>query len=724
MTIKTAPLLLCLAGGIAAIPAAAQDLEEVVVTAQKREQRLQEVPLSVSVVTGAQLTDQGVTDITQLQYSVPGLTYTAGPSPAYSIRGIGTQTFSRSASSDVSVVVDGVIQGQPQPPSNSLFDVQRVETLSGPQGMLFGKNASAGVINVVTNAPDPRENSTSFHADLGENRYQVYQGVENIPLTDHSALRVSAFGNRQDGHLDNVLGNQPLDAYTDYGGRAHYLYDNDAVKISVIADYERDDGMPPIWTVRKASTLAPLLKACGITAGADNTDACLDGPAYRTTKSYGLSAQIDYQIGDYTLTSITADRQYGSTKDTDSDSVALDLLDQNFVHEYDNQVSQELRIASPAHQTLDWVAGLYYYNFDYKYVGEQSGTLGLAPVPLLLDAPLQKIHEYSYAAFGQATWHVWRGLSLLAGLRETRDDISTTGSFPCVPSLGLCYPGVTALGTADDKVSHFNLSYKAGAQYQFDDDQMAYLTYTEGYKGPAINTPYTGNITPTIVQAETPIYVEAGYKDSLFDKALFVNAALFHDLVRNFQAQTLDTQAVPSYFTFANAGKLHSEGFEIDFYGHPISGLRVNGGVTYDNATYGGFLSQCTSVCVGAANVKGNPLANAPRWQTNIGGEYSRPLFDGLNGFAATDVSWRSDVSSSPVPDRNEVIRGYALVNARLGIRSEDGHYGVAFFARNLFDKRFASVIFPDPVSGGANYDQALSPDAFRTLGASIDLNF
>ncbi len=724
MTIKTAPLLLCLAGGLAAIPAAAQDLEEVVVTAQKREQRLQDVPLSVSVVTGSQLTDQGVTDLTQLQYSVPGLTYTAGPSPAYSIRGIGTQTFSRSASSDVSVVVDGVIQGQPQPPSNSLFDIQRVEILSGPQGMLFGKNASAGVINVVTNAPDPREAGTSFHADLGENGYQVYQGVENLPLSEHSALRVSAFANSQGPHIDNVLTGQPADQYTDYGGRAHYLYDGDAVKVNVIADYERDDGAPLIWTARQASTLAPLFKACGVTPGPDNTDVCLDGPADRTTKSYGLSAQIDYQIGDYTLTSITADRQYGSTTDSDSDSVMLDLLDENFVHEYDNQFSQELRVSSPAHQTLDWVAGLYYYNFDYRYAGAQAGTLGLTPVPLLLDAPLQRIHEYSYAAFGQATLHVWRGLNLIGGLRETRDDTSSTGNFPCVQTLGLCVPGVTALGTADDKVSHFNLSYKAGAQYQFDDDEMAYLTYTQGYKGPAINTPYTGNITPTIVQAETPIYVETGYKESFFGKALFVNAALFHDLVRNFQAQTLDVQAVPSYFTFANAGKLHSEGFEVDFYGRPLPGLRLNGGITYDNATYGGFLSECTSVCVGAANVKGNPLANAPRWQMNTGGEYSRSLFDGLEGFGAADVSWRSDVSSSPVSDRNEVIRGYALVNARLGIRSEDGHYGLAFFARNLFDKRFASIIFPDPVSGGANYDQAFSPDAFRTLGASIDIAF
>ena len=698
--------------------------EEIVVTAQKREQRLQDVPVSVSVVSGDQLVDQGVTDATQLQYTVPGLTYTAGPAPAYAIRGIGTQTYSRTASSDVAIVVDGVIQGQPQPPSNSLFDIQRVETLSGPQGMLFGKNASAGVINVVTNAPDPDEFTSSFHTDLGENGYQVYQATENVPLSGNSALRISAFSNGQDARLFNRFDDRGVDQYTDYGGRARYLFSNENVTVNVIADYEHDHGSPPVWTVRHAGSLAPLLAACGVTAGPDNTDVCLDGPNARNTYSYGLSAQIDVPIGAYTLTSITADRQYTSQENSDADSVDLNFLDRSYVREFDNQFSEELRVASPTGRRLEYVAGLYYYDFTYKYNGEQAGTLGFFPVPVLLDAPTQHAKEYSDAAFAQATLHVWDGLSLIGGLRETRDTVSSLGRFPCVPSLGLCIPGLTSLGPQDAKVTHYNLSYRIGAQYRLDDDSMVYLTDTRGYKGPAINTPYLGNITPTIVKAETPTYVEAGLKQSLFDHALTVNAAAFHDIVRNFQAQTLNTQVTPSYFTFANASKLKSEGFELDFYARPAQGLRLDGGIIYNYAIYGDFLSQCTSVCSGAVNVKGNQLANAPRWQMNLNGEYTRPLIDGYDGFIAANVSYRTDASSSPVRDPNEVIKAYALVNGRIGIRSDDGRYSIAFFARNLFDKRFPTVIFPDPVSGGTNYDQAFSPDAFRVLGVSLDLNF
>ena len=703
---------------------AGKGTEEIVVTAQKREQRLQDVPVSVSVVSGYQLVNQGVTDATQLQYTVPGLTYTAGPAPAYAIRGIGTETYSRTASSDVAVVVDGVVQGQPQPPSNSLFDIQRVETLSGPQGMLFGKNASAGLINIVTNTPDPGEFTSAFHTDLGENGYQVYQATENVPLSGNSALRISAFSNGQDARLFNRFDNRPVDQHTDYGGRARYLFSNENVTVNVIADYEHDHGATQVWTVRRAGSLAPLLAACGVTAGPDNTDLCLDGPTSRNTDSYGLSAQIDVPIGAYTLTSITADRQFTSQVNADSDAVALNFLDLNYVREFDNQFSQELRITSPAGRRLEYVAGLYYYDFSYKYNGEQAGTLGFFPSPILLDAPTQHAKEYSDAAFAQATFHVWNGLSLIGGMRETRDAVSSIGYFPCVASLGTCIPGLTALGPQDAKVTHYNLSYRVGAQYRFDDDSMVYLTDTRGYKGPAINTPYAGNITPTIVKAETPTYVEAGIKQSLFDRALTVNVAAFHDIVRNFQAQTLNTQTTPSYFTFANASKLKSEGIEVDFYARPAQGLRLDGGIIYNYAIYGDFLSQCTSVCTGVVNVKGNQLAGAPRWQMNFNGEYARPLIDGYDGFIATNVSWRSDASTNPVKDPNEVIKAYALVNGRIGIRSDDGRYTLAFFARNLFDKRFPTVIFPDPVSGGRNYDQAFSPDAFRVLGASLDINF
>jgi iron complex outermembrane receptor protein len=700
-------------------------VQEIVVTAQKRAQRLQDVPVAVSVVSGDLLKAQGVTDATQLQYTTPELTFTAGPSPAYAIRGIGTQTFSRTASSDVSIVVDGVIQGQPRPPTNSLVDVARVEILSGPQGMLFGKNASAGVINVVTNAPDPRAFSATAHADVGQNGYQVYQGTVNMPISERSALRVSLFSDGEGAVLHNVATDKGADEFTDYGGRARYLFWTDRVKVDVTADYEKDNGGAQEWSSRVATTLAPLLAACGVKPGPYNTNVCLDGPSSATVESYGVSTQIDIPLGGYTLTSITADRQYVFDGNIDSDSVNRNFLSQNSNSEYDNQASEELRIASPSGQRLEYVAGLYFYNFNYRLNGDQSGTLGILPFSILLDAPDQHMNQFSYAAFGQATVHVWQGFSLIAGARETRDLLSSTIQFPCVTTYGRCISGLTALGVTNERVDNDNFSYRVGGQYKFNRDDLVYLTYSRGYKGPAINTPFSGDVTPSLVKPEIPLYLELGAKAAFFNRRLVIDASAFHDTIKDFQAQVLDTQAVPSVFKFANASKLVSQGLQFNAFSKPLPGLSIDGGMIYNHAVYGDFLAACTpTFCNGAENVRGQQLANAPRWSANLNGEYDHPLAAGLDGYVSTNVSYRGAVSSDPVPDPNERIKSFTLVNGRVGVRTADGRYGLAIFARNLFDKRFAAIIFPDPVSGGGNYDQAFSKDAFRVIGVSFDVRY
>ena len=712
-------------GAQAATPASpVTAVQEIVVTAQKREQRLQDVPISVSVVSGDQLKRQGVTDATQLQYTAPELTFTAGPSPSYAIRGIGTQTYSRAASSDVSIVLDGVIQGQPDPPVNSLFDIQRVEILSGPQGMLFGKNASAGVINIVTNAPDPKAASLTAHADVGEHDYQVYQGTLNLPVTADSALRVSVFSNGEGSLLRNAYNDQPINQYTDYGGRARFLFSNEAIKINIIADYEKKNGDVPIYTSRDVGSLGPALAQCGVTAGAHNTDVCLSAPNYLTVESYGLSGQVDIPIGDYTLTSITADRQYARNEGFDTSEIAANLLNVNSTREFDNQISEELRLTSPAGKRLEYVAGLYFYDFDFKLNGAQAGTFGLLPFQALLDAPAQHINEFSYAGFAQATLHLWQGLSLIGGGRETRDIVSATDDFACSNGVGVCIPGITALGNSSDKIDYDNFSYRIGAQYKFSRDDMVYLTYTRGYKGPAINTPYAGDITTTPVKPEIPLYLELGAKAAFFDRRLVLDVVGFHDTVKDFQAQVLDTKVFPSAFVFANASKLQSDGVQFNFMARPLAGLSLDGGFLYNHAVYGDFLAACTpDFCNGAVNVKGQQLANAPRWSANLNGEYDHELTAGYDGYLSANVSFRGATSSDP-PDPKEQIASYAIVNGRLGVRTQDGRYGVAIFARNLFDNRFTSIIFPDPVSGGANYDQAFSRDAFRVIGVSLDAHY
>ncbi|MGH6999820.1 MAG: TonB-dependent receptor plug domain-containing protein, partial [Phenylobacterium sp.] len=255
-------------------------LEEVIVTAQKREQRLLDVPVAVTVVGAGQMERAAIKNIGELQFAVPTLNFNAGPLTSYSVRGVGTATFTRTAENGVSVVVDGVVQGQLVPPSGGIFDVARVEVLSGPQGMLFGKNASAGVVHIVTTAPVLGETEFSGKVDLGEAGLQSYRGIANLPLGDTSALRISAFSDSQQGRLWNLhKGRGRVGGYNNAGVRARLLWDpTENVSVNLIADYEKNHGGNSVWTSRKAGPVTPVLNACGVTPGPENTDLCLDGP--------------------------------------------------------------------------------------------------------------------------------------------------------------------------------------------------------------------------------------------------------------------------------------------------------------------------------------------------------------------------------------------------------------------------------------------------------------
>jgi len=709
---------------------ASAGVAEVVVTAQKREQRLQDVPVAVSVVGGGQLVTQGIVDATQLAQAVPELTF----GEQYNIRGVGTTTFTRSSENDVSVVVDGVIQGQLQPPVNGLFDVARVEVLSGPQGMLFGKNASAGVINIVTNAPKLNRYEFIGHADIGEDGYQVYQAVANLPVGDKAALRISAFSNAQDNILKNNFNGTGLGGYTDAGVRARLLWaPTAALTFNLIGDYEKDHGGGALWTSRVASpAMAFLLGRCGVTPGKENTHVCLDGPNGEGRESYGLSGQIDWRFGDYSLTSITAVRQYSNVGLGDADTLPINLLNLNLSKDYDSQFSQEIRLASPTGQRLEYVLGLFYYNYHYKPFTDQAGELGFLPVPADR-ASVGGINQFSYAIFGQATYHVWGGLSLIVGGRETRDILSSTTTNFVNTANGIALPGFSTVGTYSGKVDTNNFSYRLGSQYKLSPSDMLYLTYSRGYKGAAVNNLAPGTAGPAIVNPEIPIDLEAGYKTSLFERRLVLDVSLFDETIKNFQAQVFETVGGLGTFVFANASKLRVRGVQGSFYSKPLPGLTVNGGLIYNDATYGDFIVPCnaayTAGCTTSGgnlvtNARGEQLAQAPKWKLTAMGEYDHRLTNRFDGFVEADASYQTAIHSSPTPDPNTTIPAYAIVNGRFGVRSADGRYTVAVFAKNLFDQRAPATIFTDPLQPAGNYDQIFLPNAFRVIGVSLDVRY
>lgn len=737
------------------------DSRDIIVTANKREERLQDVPISVSVISGDQITKQNMNEVTDLTRSTPALN-SAGPFGALSIRGVGSIAFSRSAEGSVGVVVDGVALANTSTNPPQLFDVARVEVLEGPQGTLFGRNSSAGVVNVTTVAPDPTKWEVVAHADVGEHNNYIGRAVVNIPVAANAALRIAGSYsqppqiqyNRYDDSWYRVKGKSV---------RGRFLWEPiDALTINLISDYSRFDregGAP--WSVflsTPGSLLSQRLAACGVTVGPENRQGCIDGGNETTTRTYGFSGQVDARIGDHTLTSISAYRAFRSTfGGTDVDSVPINRLNVNESPSNIRNFSQEFRLTSPTGKLVDYVLGLYYFDSKLDGSNTQNGfilrDLASGPAsracpfvrfglpPALCSLPVGQIQTTSssttsYAAFGNATIHLASSLRLLAGVRYGHEDVSalTTGVLAPGALTGLLS---TATIRGDVKDSYF--SYRIGAQFDLSRDVMIYGTYTKGYKGPSVNDQTGTGLAPVIVQPEIPHAGEIGIKANAFQGRLTASVAGFYNRIDNFQAQFFDPTA--SAFIVGNAPKLTTKGVSASIIGRPMRGLTLNLGALYNDAKYGeGYFVACaqgqvgkpgcTTLATGASitDAGGNPLTGAPRWKVTAFGEYAARVGDDAEAFAQADMVYMSKIYFDAAYSPQNVNRSAALFGGRIGARTVDQRYGVSVFARNIFDVYRASVRFATPTASQQldplSFSQISGPESRRTIGVSFDARF
>jgi iron complex outermembrane receptor protein len=763
----------------------ASTIQEVVVTAQKREERLQDVPINVTVVGNAQLTRQNVTDTTSLTEAVPSLTLAGGTLGGLEIRGIGTQTFARSAEPSVSIVADGVVLDRNR--SSELFDVDNVEVLNGPQGMLFGRNSSAGVVSIVTNAPRLNETSLSVHADLGEHDDQSDRIIVNAPLGADAALRVSghydAFGHTV---YDALLGKWDYNA--DAGVRARLLWEPTSnVTVNLIADYDRasfngvNDSVGAFRAILPATgnpggnpanltgaalasynaTVAQLQSACGIVASPSNNRTCVQGingntgGVFYPSEFHLFSAQVDWRLGGYTLTSISAERRssYGDsslapgTPGNDAGSVPVDWLNSNLSNGWAETISQELRIASPASDRLSYVAGVYISSTAQQAAISQTGMvspllapLGCAKAPFCSNADNISINQQDYAVFGQATLKVTDHFNLIAGARET-DDYLHDVTHPFTPAGFTAEPATLKFLALDIKDTRTNFSWRLGGQYVISHDLMVYVTAAQGYKGALVNDQLAANgVGQPLVLPEIPMDYEVGIKSTWFDQRLGVDLALFHDHVKNFQT-TVFIPSTPAGFATGNVPFVTSQGVDLSFFGKPLPNLTLNGGVLYDDAQYSpGYTVACSPLLVpgqgGCFTADGknemNSVRNlifAPNWKVVFSVEYDHPVASGLTGYVQSDVVYTSRFNYSATPDPNLVAPEFTRLGARVGIRTDSGRWGVAVFARNLLDQRIPTYVGGDPLSSsnglaGRSYVQGLNLDSYRVVGVSLDGHF
>jgi len=753
-----------------AVPAAAQDAPapaeadapfastDIIVTAQKREQNLQDVPVAISVVSGTQLERSNVNSAEQLFQRVPTLTFRKGNTnkdSALSIRGVGTISFSSGVEPSVSTVIDGVVYARTGQQTSDFLDVERIEVLRGPQGSLFGKNASAGVINIVSREPGNELGGYVDAAWYEGNEYRI-RGSIGGPLGDGIRASLTGFWSQYDGNARNVFNNHKVNGYEHWGVRGKVIAEpTDNLKITLIADYSKnsDNGFADsIGTVFPSAfnnavfipSLAPLV------LDGKNKDIDNDLDPYTKDKNSGVSGQIDLDLGGVTLTSITAYRHWYNFQQRDGDfrsdapryvntgTAAGDVRSHDRGDLKFDQFTQELRIASANPQFFEYVAGLYYYHtkevdfFNRTVTSCTASTLptvgGLTPCATGSSTFVTNEGNAdfttkltSYSAFGQGTLNFTDAFRGIIGLRYTEDKVSY--DFARRSTSLAAFTGVNPAFASAGSIKDNGWSGNAGLQYDLTDDIVAYTTYTRGYKGPALNVFFnmlardTGRIDPEKSDA-----YEVGLKTRLFDRRLTLNLAGFYAKYDNYQANFLDIVAGQVVTRLTNAGTVSTRGIEMDFNAAITDDFSLSGGFNYTDAHINQFICPPGAAVTCAAAINGKPLPFAPKYKGTVTMDWRLPLnIDGFNVDLNSSLVYQSrtqfDINQNP----NAFQSAYAIWDAGIKVSTDDDKYSLSFIVKNLTDKQFVIQRIPN----GTSFMRQITPrDAERYFGVTARMNF
>ena len=760
-----------LAALAAAAPAAAQEapaatgaLEEIIVTAQKREQNLQEVPIAMSVVSGNLLESTGGFNAESLRQLVPSLnirkTNTA-LNQALFLRGVGTINFAIAAQPSVAFVLDGVVLSSAGEAFGDLYDVERVEVLRGPQGTLFGKNSSAGVVNVVSKKPGEQFDAYVDLSWFEDDETRVKAAID-APLSGQLKTRTTFTWGEYDGYLDNISttpAGGKVNGYDRWGVRSIWVATpSDDVELTFIGDYRESDdnccaevfGAAP--TGVNGPAMALLLS--GVDFKGDKTREIKQNLAMRSTeKAWGLSLQADVGIGDHTLTSITAYRNWDSAEYREGDwrDTAAPYVGDAFAQQHDygpqtlDTVSEELRIASPGGERLDYVAGLYYADtsaeryFRRDDVVCRSSTLpadstGLQPCTTAASVIVAPSANATFGAdfktialFADGTFDLSDRWRLIGGLRWTQDDLSYyhTYNYSPIPGPGIrtAPAGSGPVAWLTDSNESDEVSGRAGVQWDVTDDLMGYLTYARGYKGPAYNVFFNmGPNNTEILDAETADSYEVGLKSTLLDGRLLLNGAVFSAKYDNFQANNFTVLNGTLITTLTNAGSVTTEGVELDFLARPMDNLSLSGGIAYTDAKIDKFYTPPGR----QPTVRdGTQLPLAPEWKGSLAAEYRFELssFDIVPSlvFAYTDDQY-SDLNEPAAL----LLPSYSTIDLSVAISDKSDRYRVTLVGRNLTDESYlalATAASANPTSAGAPRLQ-IPRDAERYFGVQFRASF
>jgi len=714
-------------------------LEEVIVTAQKRAQNVQDIPVAVTAIDARSIEQLGIQSSADVVRIVPSLTVTEGnnkTNSAFSIRGIGTNTFGIGVEQAVVMIVDDVALVQQGQSLANLIDIERIEVLRGPQSTLFGKAASAGVINIATKRPSEQFEGAAEATGTDEQAYRVVGSVSG-PLSDNVGYRITGFWHDTDGYVKNIA-----KGYGDFNGekgegfRSKLQWDvGDNTEITLGAYYTSENSDCCAHVFRELDPEDARFQnlidvSSGITPSKDNRKVRYDTLPDSDNDTNGTNLRIDHNLGEFKFLSITAydEWKYTNKEDVDfSDEVPKFIVDQLGVSQFfsdsdrkSEYLSQEFRLVSPVYEKFDYLIGFFYAKSDVDR-------------NFYRNLPVAPVDEYSHAGsenlavFGQLNWNFTSSTSANVGLRYLNEQIDAKYRNFLEPT-----PATVHANDSDGDVVG-----KVSLQHFVMEGVMLYTSYTRGYKGQAYDIANFGNadrLDP--VKPEISDAYELGLKSTFWDQRMQLNITGFYAEYNDFQVQGADTTSQVIEFQLNNAGKLETNGVELETITLLTDQLALTFNASYVDAEINDFHgANCyvgqspESGCVnGTQTIDGGELPNSPKWKYTALLDYRYPLkrfpFD---GFANVIYTWQDDVRFGIDQDPLTKQSSYGVTNLRIGVKDKSERYEISAFVNNLFAEHYVgdelnlSSFFPP---GTTAIIQTVPRNAQRYWGVRAKLNF
>ncbi|WP_247268418.1 MULTISPECIES: TonB-dependent receptor [Pseudomonas] len=738
-------------------PAAnSSQLETVTVTTRRREESSQDVPTPMSVVSGQNLETQRVYRIQDLQQLVPSVNvaYMHARQSSVSIRGLGNNPASDGLEGSVGLYIDNVYLGRPGMAVFDLMDIEQLEVLRGPQGTLFGKNTTAGVINISTRAPTftpERSIETSF----GEDGYFQTKGTISGPLNDQLAGRFSAYRTRSDGDIKNEYNGHDLNGGSRDGFRAQLLFKpNEDFNLRWIGDYNEEDssaGTRVLYntgpTINGVNLYQSRANAAGATlVNGSHRKVNLDNDQHVTVHQGGTSVEANWTLpSDFTLTSISSYRFWNFTPAND-DGLNVAATYNAGVSVEDKQYSQEFRLASPKGEFFDYVVGAYYFGSDldnksFAYYGPQADIWNGTPRGALANVGSVgngHIKTDSFALFAQGTWHLTERLDFTAGVRGTYEEKNAwvtrdapVGGATVTGAAATARRGRTgAYDSGDLNQYSSSPSGLLNLSYRITDDLLGYATLSHGEKSGGVNLAVgsapTAGADSLLIGTERANNAELGFKSTLWDRRLQLNANVFWTQVNAYQTNAYDDLNRVQYLT--NAGSVRSRGVEFESTVIPLRGLTLNFNGSYNDVSYLSYKdAPCppeVSQAPGApasCDLSGHQVVGASKWIGNANGKYEWNLANGLQPYVTGSYAFRSKAVGTVEDSDYGQIPSYAVVNLSTGLRGDfnQGQWDVSLWLKNAFDKTYYTTLW---TGGNGGYEGLLGTP--RTLGVTGRYDF